>query len=130
MTVRNGFPLKQTLHTSVRELVEFILRSGDLDLTVFGSINPQEAIRIHQKIQKSRTGDYQSEVTISHNIETDRFTLEIGGRIDGVFTGLVIANILTAVVAYGAVKKFLAVIDEETRSVPATPAPDPRPASH
>jgi putative MATE family efflux protein len=57
----------------------------------------------------------------------------VGARfvgIDGVFTGLVIANILTAVVAYGAVKKFLAVVDEETRFVPATPAPDPRPASH
>ncbi|MFC1508978.1 ATP-dependent DNA helicase [Candidatus Omnitrophota bacterium] len=78
--------MKQTLHTSVRELVEFILRSGDLDLTVFGSINPQEAIRIHQKIQKSRTGDYQAEVTVIHTIETERFTLEIGGRIDGVFT--------------------------------------------
>ncbi len=57
----------------------------------------------------------------------------VGARfvgIDGVFTGLVIANILTAVIAYGAIKKFLAVVDEETRAVPATPPPDPRPASH
>ena len=86
MTVSNGSPLKQTLHTSIRELVEFILRSGDLDLTVFGSINPQEAIRIHQKIQKSCTGDYLSEQIVSHTIETECFSLEIGGRIDGVFT--------------------------------------------
>jgi putative MATE family efflux protein len=57
----------------------------------------------------------------------------VGARyvgVDGVFSGLVIANTLTAVIAYGAIKKFLAVVDEESKVVPATPVPDPRPASH
>lgn len=49
--------------------------------------------------------------------------------VDGIFWGLVIANTLTAVIAYGAIKKFLAVVDEENKAVPATPVPDPRPAS-
>ncbi|MGD9042531.1 MAG: ATP-dependent DNA helicase, partial [Desulfobacterales bacterium] len=40
----------------------------------------------HQRIQNSRPDTYQPEVSISHQVETDRFRLIIGGRIDGVYT--------------------------------------------
>ena len=52
-----------------------------------GSSRPAEAIRAHQKIQNSRPATYQPEVSISHQVETDRFRLIIGGRIDGVYAG-------------------------------------------
>jgi DNA excision repair protein ERCC-2 len=51
-----------------------------------GSSRPVEAIRAHQRIQNSRPVTYQPEVSISHQVETDRFRLIIGGRIDGVYT--------------------------------------------
>ena len=54
-------------------------------MSFFGSIRPVEAIRAHQKIQKSRPKEYSSEITVSHTLETDKFLLDVNGRIDGVF---------------------------------------------
>ncbi len=73
------------LSIAVRELVEYALRSGDLNLTFVGSGRNTEAIRAHQKVQKSRPESYAPEVSISHEIETPRFLLSIGGRIDGIY---------------------------------------------
>jgi DNA excision repair protein ERCC-2 len=78
--------LKSELKIAVRELVENVLRSGDLVFEFLGSSRPVEGIRAHQKIQNSRPDTYQPEVSISHQIETDRFRIIIGGRIDGVYT--------------------------------------------
>jgi len=69
----------------VRELIEHVFRSGDLVFEFRGSSRPVEAIRAHQKIQNSRPDTYQPEVSISHQVETDRLRLIIGGRIDGVY---------------------------------------------
>lgn len=77
--------MKNELKIAVRELCEHVLRSGDLVFEFMGSSRPVEAIRAHQKIQNSRPATYQSEVSISHQIETDRLRLMIGGRIDGVY---------------------------------------------
>jgi putative MATE family efflux protein len=49
--------------------------------------------------------------------------------VPGVFTGLVVANCLTAFIAYAAIRKFLSVVDRELGGLPVTPALDPRPAS-
>lgn len=76
---------KKRLQISVRTLVEYILRSGDLELTVFSVPNPVEAIRAHQKIQRSRPVEYTSEVTVRHQMEAGDFIIDINGRIDGVF---------------------------------------------
>jgi DNA excision repair protein ERCC-2 len=78
--------LKSELKIAVRELVEHVLRSGDLIFEFLGSSRPVEAIRAHQKIQKSRPETYQAEVSISHQVETARVRLNIAGRIDGVYT--------------------------------------------
>ena len=78
--------MRRELKIAVRELVAYVLRSGDLTFEFLGSTRPVEAIRAHQKIQNSRPANYQPEVTISHQVETDRFHLNIGGRIDGVYT--------------------------------------------
>jgi DNA excision repair protein ERCC-2 len=77
--------LKNELKIAVRELIEHVLRSGDLVFEFLGSSRPVEAIRAHQRIQRSRPDNYQPEVSISHQVETDRFRLIIGGRIDGVY---------------------------------------------
>jgi len=76
--------LKINLKIAVRDLVAYALRSGDLTFDFLSSTRPVEAIRIHQKIQHSRPGNYQAEVAVSHCIDTELFRLTIGGRVDGV----------------------------------------------
>jgi DNA excision repair protein ERCC-2 len=76
--------LKSELKIAVRDLVQYALRCGDLQFEFLGSTRPVDAIRAHQKIQKSRPEAYQAEAPISYQFETDQFTLTIGGRIDGV----------------------------------------------
>jgi DNA excision repair protein ERCC-2 len=77
--------VKLILNIAVRQLVEHILRSGDLNLEFLGSVRSLEAIRAHQKIQRSRPEHYLAEVPVSYQHETDQFILTVGGRIDGVY---------------------------------------------
>lgn len=61
---------------SVRKLVEFILREGDLDNTRGSGVKDadamQEGSRIHRKIQKSMPKNYRAEVSLS-----ETFALQI-----------------------------------------------------
>ena len=89
MQVPNSDPILYTmpprlLKTSVRELVGFVLRSGDLVSGGFSRPDRLvEGTRGHQQVQRARPADYQSEVPISYLVETDDIALEISGRIDG-----------------------------------------------
>ena len=72
------------LKTSVRELIGFVLRSGDLVSGGFSRPDRLvEGTRGHQQVQRARPADYQAEVPISYRVETDEIALEISGRIDG-----------------------------------------------
>jgi len=77
--------LKQKLQIAVRELVEHVLRSGDLEHAFISVSRAVEGIRAHQKIQRSRPDVYTPEISVSHQIETEKFILELGGRIDGIY---------------------------------------------
>ena len=76
--------IKPIVRISVRNLVEFILRSGDIDSGFCGPKRAVEGTRIHRTIQKNRKGNYNSEITVKQSIDLDGFTLVIEGRIDGV----------------------------------------------
>ncbi|MGC9940800.1 MAG: ATP-dependent DNA helicase [Verrucomicrobiota bacterium] len=79
-------PVPKPVHTiSVRELVEFVLRQGDLGgaREFVGSERALAGIRGHQKIQRSRPTGYLTELPLEYRVETDEFTLQIRGRIDG-----------------------------------------------
>ena len=79
-------PASKPVHTiSVRDLVEFVLRQGDLggEREFVGSDRALAGIRGHQKIQRSRPTGYLTELPVEHRVETDEFTLQIRGRIDG-----------------------------------------------
>jgi DNA excision repair protein ERCC-2 len=77
--------LKPRRRIAVRELVAHAYRCGDLDLSFSATGRTVEAIRAHQKVQRSRPAGYESEVSVTHLVETDAFELEISGRIDGVY---------------------------------------------
>ena len=75
---------KKVLKVSVRELVEFVLRSGDLVSGFTGSSRNVEGIKGHQTIQKSYGEEYTPEVTVSYLAERKEISLEVNGRIDGI----------------------------------------------
>ena len=72
---------------SVRNLVEFILRSGDID-NRRGRMAQKEAMqegsRIHRKIQRRMGGSYHAEVPLKLELEYEDYTLVIEGRADGI----------------------------------------------
>ena len=80
---------KTQLHISVRNLVEFIFREGDIDNRA-GKIQSADAMlegtRIHRKIQKSKDKNYQAEVPLNYVVHNPLFELTIEGRADGIFT--------------------------------------------
>ena len=69
----------------VRELIEFVLRRGDLggERQFVGSDRALAGIRGHQKLQRSRPAGYQTEISVEHNVDAGEFILQIRGRIDG-----------------------------------------------
>lgn len=79
----------QEMHTSVRNLVEFILRGGDIDNRSGRMITDamMEGSKIHRKIQRSMGEDYQAEVPLALTIEAEEYMLVIEGRADGIAYG-------------------------------------------
>jgi DNA excision repair protein ERCC-2 len=79
-------PTSKPIHTvQVRELIEFVLRRGDLgaERRFVGSDRALAGIRGHQKLQRSRPAGYETEIPVEHTLDAGEFTLQIRGRIDG-----------------------------------------------
>ena len=74
------------IHISVRSLVEFILRSGDIDnrKAAFSPDAMQEGGRIHRMIQRRMGSNYHAEVALSYTHQTGRYDIVIDGRADGI----------------------------------------------
>ncbi len=77
---------KEQIRISVRQLVEFILRSGDIDNRhhVSSESAMQEGSRIHRMIQKRMGSEYQAEVSLKYTHEASNYSLLVEGRADGV----------------------------------------------
>ncbi len=82
-----------TIRISVRNLVEFIMQSGDLSVSQSGLKDPdamQEGARIHKKLQKRMGSGYRPEVSLSEEIPVSYddidFAIVLEGRADGIFT--------------------------------------------
>ncbi len=78
---------KRRVRISVRTLVEFMERSGDLR-GGSGGWRDKEAMqkgsRIHRKIQKRMGAGYQAEVPLKYEIEREHYILILEGRADGI----------------------------------------------
>ena len=75
------------IRISVRSLVEFILREGDIDNRVSGSMEKDAMLlggKIHRKIQSRMGTNYTAEVQLKIQMPCDGFVLQIEGRADGV----------------------------------------------
>ena len=76
---------------AVRQIVEFILRHGDIDSSGMGFRDPdamQEGNRLHKKLQKKMGSNYSAEVplSITETIITEcaEIVLTVEGRADGI----------------------------------------------
>jgi DNA excision repair protein ERCC-2 len=86
----SGLPVSESkplLKVSVRRLVEYTLRAGDLvtDFMGTGTDRAVAGTRAHQQVQQSRPEEYSPEVHMTHEVEREDFTVKITGRMDGVF---------------------------------------------
>ncbi len=74
------------LRVSVRRLVEFLLREGDIDNRhQAGAENAmQEGSRIHRMLQKRMGSDYQAEVSLKAQFPADGYNIVVEGRADGI----------------------------------------------
>lgn len=75
---------------SVRNLVEFILRSGDIDnryATGPDADAMQAGSRLHRKIQGRMGADYRAEVTLRIDVPYEKFDIIVEGRADGIIEG-------------------------------------------
>ena len=71
---------------SVRSLMEFVLRSGDLDRTQSGARDPELMVigtRLHQKYQQAQDAAYQSEVRLSLSVSFGETRVETGSTEEG-----------------------------------------------
>ena len=79
---------KLTVRISVRNLVEFIMRSGNLD-NRRGSMDKeamQKGSRLHRKIQKQMGSSYMAEVPLKKETEYEDVVIVVEGRADGIFS--------------------------------------------
>ena len=74
-----------TYSISVRDLVAYVLPTGDLSGGFFSSQRSVAGTRAHQHVQKSRPASYEPEVTVSHTARIRDYAIQISGRIDGIF---------------------------------------------
>ena len=75
------------IQISVRNLVEFILRSGNLDNRRSFAADKEAMLKgskIHRKIQKQMKASYRAEVPLQWNQEYDEFIIRVEGRADGI----------------------------------------------
>ena len=77
----------EQIKISVRNLVEFILRSGDIDNRRGRAAQKeamQEGSKIHRKIQRRMGASYQPEVSLKIELKRPKYLLMIEGRADGI----------------------------------------------
>jgi len=75
---------KPFLALSVHQLVDFLLRTGDIDDRVFNQDTMQEGSRVHASFQKKQDEDYLSEYYLLETFVREEGTIKLDGRADGI----------------------------------------------
>ena len=74
------------IRISVRNLVEFIFRSGDIDNRIGKGVQKeamQEGSRMHRKIQGRMGIEYRAEIPLKLEVPQEQYVLVLEGRADG-----------------------------------------------
>ena len=78
---------EEVVRISVRNLVEFILREGDLDNRQGGTADREAMLlggRIHRKIQRQMGSGYHAEVPLQMMVPCEKLKIVVEGRADGI----------------------------------------------
>ncbi|MEJ8734936.1 ATP-dependent DNA helicase [Mediterraneibacter sp. ICN-202921] len=78
---------EKMIKISVRNLVEFILREGDIDNRIAPGMEKDAMMmgsRLHRKIQRRMGEEYHAEVSLKIQIPCEGFLLQVEGRADGI----------------------------------------------
>lgn len=82
---------KPSRRVSVRNLIEFILRNGNIDSSGRQGMDVnamQEGAKLHRKLQSRGGSNYKPEVPLSVIMDIDCAMLTVEGRADGVISGV------------------------------------------
>ncbi len=71
---------------SVRNLIEFVMRSGDVDNRFRDNTRMIEGIRAHQTIQKKYGKNYKKEYSLKNTTIIDEVEFRVEGRADGLIS--------------------------------------------
>ena len=92
--------MDKSLRLSVHQLVDFLLRSGDIDNRVFNRSSMTEGSRLHTEYQGKQSSNYMAEYPLAINLNVDGIDILLEGRADGIIKrndGYVIDEIKTTV---------------------------------
>lgn len=77
--------MQKYFELSVHELVDFLLRRGDIDNRIYNQSTMQEGSAIHSIYQSKRNSSYISEYFLKEKFNVEDFVFSIEGRADGIF---------------------------------------------
>lgn len=69
---------------SVHQLVDFLLRTGDIDSRVFNNNTMLAGTKIHASYQSKQNNMYLSEVQLSYDFYIQKYHIKLFGRADGI----------------------------------------------
>ena len=75
------------LQLSVHDVVDFLLRSGDIDDRVYNQEAMELGSKIHSSYQKKQGKEYLSEYLLGETFERPLGTIVLSGRADGIILG-------------------------------------------
>ena len=76
--------MEKSLSLSVHHLVDFLLRTGDIDNRVYNKTTMSEGTKIHSFYQSKQKSNYISEFYLRETFYVSGFTVTLDGRADGV----------------------------------------------
>ena len=76
--------MEKSLRLSVHQLVDFLLRSGDIDNRVFNRSSMNEGSRLHSEYQGRQSSNYMSEYPLAVTLTVDEIDILLEGRADGI----------------------------------------------
>ena len=76
--------MEKSLRLSVHQLVDFLLRSGDIDNRVFNRSSMTEGSRLHTEYQGRQSSNYMSEYPLAVTLNVDEIEILLEGRADGI----------------------------------------------
>jgi DNA excision repair protein ERCC-2 len=78
---------KRVVSLSVHELVDFLLRRGDIDNRVYNQETMLVGTKIHASFQKKQGREYLSEIPLAEDFEREEAIVSLEGRADGIILG-------------------------------------------